>query len=109
MKNFVQKGEVLHYEVQPTDEIKSGDLVAVGDVVGVATTDGEAGKMVAVSVQGVYSVPVPAAAGAIAQGKALYFNATAKEISADPSGNIAVGYAWDAGVPGGVVPVKLKS
>jgi len=68
-KNLVQDGKVLHYAVKPTDSIKSGDLVAVEDVVGVAITDGKAGELLAVSVEGVYDIPVPAASGTIIRGK----------------------------------------
>jgi len=107
-KNLVQDGKVLHYAVKPTDSIKSGDLVAVEDVVGVAITDGKAGELLAVSVEGVYDIPVPAASGTINQGKKVYFNPTAKEISINPADSKAVGYAWETGQPGGTVPVKIQ-
>jgi predicted RecA/RadA family phage recombinase len=106
--NFRQVGEVLHYEVQASDNIKSGDLVAVNDVVGVAINDGVEGELLAVSVQGVYEVPVPAAAGTIAQGKEVYYDTTAKEITLTPTGNILIGWAWEAGDAGETVPVKLR-
>ena len=50
MKTYIEKGEVLHYRVQTGDNIKSGDLVAVNDVVGVAVTNGEPEELLAVSV-----------------------------------------------------------
>ena len=114
MKNFVQKGEVLHYEVQEGDVIKSGDMVAVGSVVGVATANPDRSGLVAISVQGVYNIPVPVAAGEISQGDKVYFNAAAKEITlaadngaSPPVANLLAGFAWEDGDPGGVVPVKL--
>ena len=106
MRNFVQKGEALHYEVPEGATIKSGDMIAVGNVVGVATTDGVPGRLLAVSVQGVYEIPVPAAAGEIKQGDAVYFNAAAKELTVDDA-DVPAGFAWEDGAPGGVVPVKL--
>ena len=106
--NFRQEGKVLHYLVQAGDNIKSGDLVAVNDVVGVAITDGVEGELLAVSVEGVYEVEVPAAAGNISQGKAVYFDAGAKEITLTPGSNIQIGWAWEDGAPGEVVPVKLR-
>ena len=107
MKNFIQKGEVLHYEVQDSDSIKSGDMVAIGKVVGIATTDGAPGRDIAISVQGVYSVPVPEAAGEIKQGDAVYFDKAKKELSLTATDNIPAGFAWEDGAPGGVVAVKL--
>ena len=106
--NFIQLGEVLHYVAQAGDDIKSGDLVAVNDVVGVAITDGIEGELLAVSVQGVYEVPVPAASGNIAQGKTVYYDATAKEITLTATSNLFIGWAWEDGAPGEVVPVKLR-
>ena len=107
MKNFVQHGDVLHYKVQPSDVIKSGDMVAVRKVVGIAVTDGVPGELLAVSVRGVYSVPLPAASGEIKQGDALYFNATAKEITLTAGTNPQAGFAWDDAVTGTFVSVKL--
>jgi len=104
--NFLQHGEALHYKVQTGDNIKSGDMVAVGKVVGVAITDGKVGELLTVSVQGVYEIPVPEAAGEIKQGDALYFNATAKELTTEDA-DVPAGFAWEDGAPGGVVPVKL--
>ena len=107
MTNFVQEGKVLHYVPKEGDNIKSGDLVAVENVVGVAVTDGKVGELLAVSVDGVYDVPVPVAAGRILQGKPVYYDKTAKEITLDAEDNVLVGYAWENGEPGGTVPVNL--
>ena len=103
--NFVQKGEALHYLVKAGDNIKSSDLVAVGQVVGIAITDGVEGELLAVSVEGVYSVPVPVAVGDIAQGAFIYYDSTTKEITTD-DGDLLVGWAWEASAAG-FVPVKL--
>lgn len=112
--NFKQHGEALHYVVQASDNIKSGDLVAVGSVVGVAITDGVEGEPLAVSVTGVYDVPVPAAVGEITQGTPVYFDPASKEITLDadngatpPVANVLAGYAWDDGEPGDWVPIRL--
>ena len=107
MKNFVQTGQVLHYTPAAGSNIKSGDLVAVGSVVGVAVTDGVVGKLLAVSVTGVYNIPVPSTVAAITQGQAVYFNTTSKEITLTASGNVLAGYAWDAATASGVVPIRL--
>ena len=104
--NFLQKGESLHYKVQPTDNIKSGDIVLVGDVCGIAITDGIPGELLGVGMTGVYEVPVPASVGSIAQGTMVYYSKTDKEISLDDE-DILIGPAWEDGEPGDVVPVKF--
>ena len=104
-KNFVQKGEALHIIAAGTE--KSGDLVVVNDVVGVAITDGEADELLALHVEGVWNVPVPASVATINQGASVYFNTTSKEITLTASGNKFIGYAWEAGKANGVVPIKL--
>ena len=106
--NFRQVGDVLHYIPQEGEEIKSGDLVVVNDVAGVAITDGVVGELLAVSVTGVYEVPVPAAVGDIAQGKSVYYDTTEKEITLDEEDAVLIGYAWDDGAAGGTVNVRLK-
>ena len=104
--NFVQEGKVLHYIPQEGEEIKSGDLVAVNDVAGIAITDGVPGYKLAVSVDGVYAVPVPASVGNISQGRKVYYDTDAKEISLDDE-NLFIGWAWEDGAPGESVPIKL--
>lgn len=104
--NFLQKGEALTYRVQEGDNIKSGDLVAVNDVVGVAITDGVVGELLAVSVQGVYNVPHPAAVGEINQGNSVYYDPDTKEITLDDE-KLFIGWAWEDGIPDDIVPVKL--
>ena len=108
MANFRQVGEVLHYIPKTGEVIKSNDLVAVGDVVGVAITDGVVGELLAVSVTGVYDVPVPTAAGQITQGDTIYYDKTAKEITRTASGNIFAGFAWADADPGEDVPLRLR-
>lgn len=84
-------------------------MVVVEDVVGVATTDGTKGELLAVSVEGVYEIPVPAEVGTVRQGVKVFYNKEEKEITLDETDNVFVGYAWADGEPGGVVPIKLKS
>ena len=106
MTNYRQEGEVLQYIPQTGDNIKSGDLVAVENVVGVAVTDGTVGSPLALSVKGVYEVPVPAAVAAIPQGKPVYYNKTNKQITLTATNNILAGYAWEDSADG-IVPLKL--
>ena len=104
---FVQTGAALHYIVPAGRTIKSGDLVAVNDVVGVAQTDGKAGDLIAIATREVYRVPLPEIVGDVAQGKAVYFNPTTNEITLNPAGAIPAGHAWEAGVAGQTVNIRL--
>lgn len=96
MKNFVANGEVLDTVVGA--DTASGDLVAVGKLVGVAQASAKNGETVAVALCGVFTVPK--ASGAITQGAALYYDATAKNVTTTASGNTACGWAWAAAASG---------
>jgi len=93
MNNFRQEGKVLHVNVTSSvfNTVKSGDLVAVGDVVGVAVTDAVVGRPLAIHVTGVYQVPKPTTL-AVTQGQTLNFVSGA--IAA--TGGVVAGYAWEA-------------
>lgn len=106
MKNQICEGKVLDYTVADT-AVKSGDIVIVEDMAGVAVTDGEVDETIAVNVEGVYSLPKNGAA--IPQGKKVYYNATDKNIVAAATGNTFIGYAWNAATAGDkTINVKLS-
>lgn len=105
-KNFVQEGKALHLLVEEGMDIKSGDLVAVNDVIGVAITDGVVGELLALHTEGVWNVNIPASVGDVEQGKAVYYDPSAMELSLD-STKKPLGFAWADGAAGDVVPVKL--
>lgn len=92
MKNQISDGRTLDYTV-PAEGVKSGDVVLVNDVAGIATTDGKEGDTVALAVRGVFSLPK--GGGIIQQGKMVYYNATDKNVVADSSDNTFIGYAWE--------------
>jgi predicted RecA/RadA family phage recombinase len=70
MKNFVQPGEYGVPVVTP-NAVTSGQVVVIGQIVGIAATDAAAGATVSLAMEGVYDLPkVPAdahAAGDIAK------------------------------------------
>lgn len=70
MTNYVQEGKVLNYTVL-SGGVTSGDLVLVESIVGVCASTGVEDDVIALAVEGVYSVPK--VVGAIAQGAAVYF------------------------------------
>lgn len=94
MKNYVQAGDTLTVPA-PTGGVSSGDVVAIGKLVGVAVTDAAEGDSVAVMVEGVFSVPV-AAADDVGVGDTLYWDVADGEFNKSASGNIKSGYATQA-------------
>ena len=73
-KNLKALGEV--YDYPATGPVSSGDLIDMTDTVGVALSDGVAGDIVPVRVEGVFELP-KAAATAITQGQKVYWNGSA--------------------------------
>ncbi len=53
--NFIQKGDVIDYT--PSSAVESGDVVVIGSLVGVATTDIAASAEGAVAIEGVWEIP----------------------------------------------------
>ena len=108
MKNLIQDGKTIQYNV--TDKaVKSGDIVVVEDVVGIAVTDGAVGETIALSIEGVYNLKK--GSGAINQGKKVYVNLTdgVKTIAGTASGNTFIGYAWkEAKATDDTIDVKLS-
>jgi predicted RecA/RadA family phage recombinase len=71
--NFVQDGDYLDYT--PGAAIDAGDVVVVGDIVGVAKVAIPANTLGAIAVTGVYDVPKQASAGvAFNAGDLVYWN-----------------------------------
>ena len=55
MKNFIQDGKTIEYKVADT-AIKSGEVRVIGDLAGVAVTDGAVDETVVLNVTGVYEL-----------------------------------------------------
>lgn len=106
MKNFIQDGKTIEYKVAET-AIKSGDVRVIGDVAGVAVTDGAVDETVVLNVTGVYELAK--GAGAITQGQKVYAADDGSGIVATAEDNKAVGCAWEAADAGDTtVLVKLN-
>lgn len=106
MKNFIQDGKTIEYKVAET-AIKSGDVRVIGDVAGVAVTDGAVDETVVLNVTGVYELAK--GTGVITQGQKVYAAADGSGIVATAEDNKAVGCAWEAADAGDTtVLVKLN-
>ena len=90
MKNFIQDGKTIEYKVAET-AIKSGDVRVIGDVAGVAVTDGAVDETVVLNVTGVYELAK--GTGAITQGQKVYAAADGSGIVATATDNKPVGVA----------------
>ncbi len=92
MKNYVQEGDSVNYTVPNATTIASGDVVAIGNLTGVAVTSGTAGDVIVVNLCGVYELPKDAPL-VITQGDRLFWNASNKEITKTATDR-PIGAAW---------------
>lgn len=112
MKHYVQAGSVI--TVTAPRDVASGELVAIGALVGYTQTAALEGEQVAIVTDGVYAVSVAAGAD-VAVGDVIYLADQALTTAADdgaepPVANARVGIAVTAGVTDGAlagVNVKL--
>jgi predicted RecA/RadA family phage recombinase len=106
MKNFVQPGNVV--TVEAPGIVAAGDVVEIGNLIGVAATDANTDGDVELALTGVYALPK--AAVEIAAGDKLYWSAGAGAVIVDQTTNAEpyIGTAIAAAVSGAAtVPVLL--
>lgn len=105
MKNYIQKGEAIEVTT-PAGGYTAGQLVTVGEIVGVAQNTTLENETAVISLAGVYNVAK--ATGAITQGAKCYLDAVAGNITTTATGNKLAGYAWLAAASGdATVQVKF--
>lgn len=106
MRNYVQPGNTL--TLTAPAEVISGDIVAVGSIIGVANGDAANGAPVDVDTVGVFRLPKVAAL-AIAAGDVVYWDSAAKLVNKTASGNTKLGVATEAAAnPSPNVTVRLN-
>ncbi len=88
MKNFIQNGG--HLTIPAPHDLRSGELVLVGDLVGVACLDAAKTQGVTLALEGVYTLPKEKAEG-IALGHRLYTKGGSVTTKAE--GGVYVGIA----------------
>lgn len=107
MKNFVQAGSAL--TIPAPANVASGDVVLVGNIIGIANGAAATGADLDLTTTGVFALP-KVAGDAFALGVPVYFNSTSKLATATASGNTEIGTAVAAaGVGSATVKVRLKS
>ena len=86
---YVQRGETLDYKNTGDAKIESGEIVKIGEKIGVAACDIEVGETGALAVEGVFAFPAASGGSAIEMGAKVYWTGEA----AAASGDTLAGYA----------------
>ena len=103
MRNFVQPGENL--TIPAPEAVASGDVVIVGEIVGVAVHAAEAGDDVSITTEGVIALP---SGDAFTLGAKVYWDAANALCKTTASGNTEIGVAVGATTgASGTVNVKI--
>lgn len=90
MKNGIRSGQTMTWTNGTAADVKSGDVVVVGSLVGVAVADIAVGETGELGLTGVKSLPK--AGVALAQGAVVYWDGAA--VTDDPTGNDELGTAF---------------
>lgn len=106
MRNFVQRGDSL--TIPAPAATQSGAGVQLGSIFGIAAETVAPGDPLDLVTTGVFNLPkVPALALGI--GDPVFWDGTAKVVTATPAGNQRIGVAVTAAPnPSGVVDVRLN-
>jgi predicted RecA/RadA family phage recombinase len=116
MQNFKFNGNTIKYRNQTDEVIRSGALVVVGDMVGIANEDTQPNAEKALSVTGVYRLPLKAGE-TISRGTRVFWNDTDGAVTASPTKQVtestvalvSAGIAWEDVSPAdGSVNVKIN-
>lgn len=107
MTNKLRNGNTLEYANGSGSDIDSGDVVKVGDIVGVAVTDIPDGESGALDLDGVFELP--AGTGAWTQGDQLYYRTDGKFYTSTATGAIPAGIAYDDKTTAGTTGYVLLS
>jgi len=84
---YVQRGDSIDYT--PAADVAAGDIVVVGDIVGIAKLDIKAGTLGSLALIGVYDIVKAGGTGtAVIRGAKVYWNATAKTATIDSASGV---------------------
>jgi len=86
----IQKGDVV--DITLDSDANVGDVIAKGDIVGVATVSGLTGETVGLAISGVWEVKAKDA-DAVEFGKKLYWDNTNRELTTTADSNTKAGVA----------------
>lgn len=107
---YQQRGESLDYVNAGAAKIEAGEVVVIGARIGISAADIAVGAKGALHVEGVFEMPEKSGESAIAQGAAVYWDATAEAITATSTNNTLAGYAVaGAGASATKILVKINA
>ena len=89
MKNFRQNGDII--EVIAPATVVSGDIVAIGGLVGIANTDAASGAKLNIKTTGVFELAKTSAQAWATVGLAIYRDASTGLATTTSSGNTLIG------------------
>ncbi len=105
--SYVQRGDSLDYT--PSSAVAAGDVVVVGDLLGVAVRDIPAGTLGSLLVEGVFDWPKATGGGsAITGGDTVYWDVSEQVATGTSSGNVKIGKAVPAGASDSDTTVRAK-
>lgn len=107
-KTFIQPGDTVTLTAPAVTGCKSGDLIVVGALAGVAAYDAAAGDPVEVTLTGVWELPK--ASGQVNEGAAVWWSTTTSDVvNASGAGLYPIGAAVaGAGTNDATVRVRLS-
>jgi predicted RecA/RadA family phage recombinase len=106
-KNFVQPGDNI--TITAAAAVKSGEVVIVGRLFGVAVADIAAGQKGILHLGGVWDLPKNTGAGEVfAEGAAVYWDATNKRCTVTATGNTDIGSCVAAVTVNTVATVRVR-
>lgn len=95
MAKYVQNGSAIDYTNSGETKISAGDVVSLGNLVGIAACDIPAGAVGALAVEGVFEFDKTTSLS-ISIGDIVYYNTTSKKITKTAT-DVPVGFAIEAG------------
>jgi predicted RecA/RadA family phage recombinase len=95
MATYLHLGDVIDYT--PSSAVSAGDVVVIGNIVGVATEDIAADDLGSLAIEGVFSLAkATLSTSAITQGTKLYWDASGEQVTETEGSNKVAGYATKA-------------
>ncbi len=107
---FIHDGNAIDHTPAPGSDLTAGDVVVIGDLIGIAKLDIPAGTLGALAVTGVFDVPkATGAATAITGGAKVYWHTGIQQANTTSSGGKYLGKTVaDAGDDDATVRVRLE-
>lgn len=87
LTEFLQEGVSLDFV--PATDVLAGDVVVLGELVGIVQRDTKAGELGSISVDGVYAMPKSTGTGtSMLAGVILFWNATTKLVTTNAAAGV---------------------